>query len=189
MGVVGVALLVALEKVFPPMPSELVLPLAGYLTGQGRMSLSGAIIAATVGSVAGALVLYVISAAMGEKRVRHFAKRYGRWLQLGDEDLDHADKWFDRHGDMAALSGPLIPLVRSAVSIPAGFRRMSIWKFTIFTTIGSAIWNSILIGLGWWAGDRWQVVEQYASYFNYAVLTLLIIGIGWWIWKRRSSHS
>lgn len=186
LGVVGVAMLVALEKVFPPIPSELILPLAGYLSGRGQMSLPGVIIAATFGSVAGALILYAIAAKLGEPRVRSLAKRYGRWIQLGDEDLDKADGWFDRHGDMAALTGPLVPLVRSGVSIPAGFRRMPVWKFALFTTIGSAVWNGILVGLGWWAGHRWHIVEQYASYFNYAILVLIGGGIGWWIWRRRS---
>lgn len=185
MGLIGVAVLVALEKVFPPFPSELILPLAGYLSGRGQMSLPGVIIAATCGSVVGALILYAIAAKLGEPRVRSFAKRYGRWIKLGDEDLDKADSWFDRHGDMAALTGPLVPLVRSAVSIPAGFRGMSVWKFATLTTIGSAVWNSILVGLGWWAGDRWHIVKQYASYFNYAILALIFGGIGWWIWKRR----
>jgi membrane protein DedA with SNARE-associated domain len=186
MGLIGVAILVAFEKVFPPVPSELILPLAGYLSGRGQMSLPGVIIAATFGSVAGALILYGIAAKLGETRVRSFAKRYGRWIQLGDEDLDKADSWFDRHGDMAALTGPLVPLVRSAVSIPAGLRGMSVWKFAILTTIGSAVWNSILVGLGWWAGDRWHIVNQYVGYFNYVILVLIAGGIGWWIWKRRS---
>lgn len=185
MGLWGVGLLVALEKVFPPIPSELILPLAGYLTGQGRMSLTGAIIAATIGSVIGALVLYYIAARLGEDRIRTFSKRYGTWLQISDEDLDKADGWFDRHGGTAALIGPLMPVARSAVSLPAGFRHMAVWKFTLYTTIGSAVWNSLLIGLGWWAGDQWHRIEQYAGYFNYAVIAGFVTSIGWFIWKRR----
>jgi membrane protein DedA with SNARE-associated domain len=189
MGLFGVGLLVALEKVFPPIPSELILPLTGYLTGQGRMSFAGAIIASTMGSVAGALVLYYIAMWYGEDRVRTFSKRYGHWLQIGDEDLDKADEWFDRRGGAAALFGPLIPVVRSAVSLPAGFRHMAVWKFSLYTAIGSTVWNSLLIGLGWWAGDQWHVVEQYAGYFSYFVIALFVIGIAWFVWKRRASFS
>lgn len=185
MGLPGVAFFVALEKVFPPIPSELILPLAGFLAGRGRWSLPAVIIAATIGSVAGALILYWIAARLGEARARSFAQHYGRWLQISNRDLDRAGDWFDRYGDRAVLIGPLIPVIRSAVSVPAGFRGMSAWKFAGYTSVGSAVWNSILIGLGWWLGDRWQLVEQYTGYFSYAVLALVIAGIGWFIWKRR----
>ena len=189
MGLLGLALLVALEKVFPPIPSELILPLAGYLTGQGRMSFWGAIVASTIGSVVGALILYYIAVWYGEDRVRAFSKRYGHWLQISDEDLDKADDWFDRRGGAAALFGPLIPVIRSAVSLPAGFRHMVVWKFSLYTAIGSAVWNTLLIGLGWWAGDQWHVVEQYVGYFSYVVVVLLAAGIVWFIWTRRRASS
>lgn len=189
MGLVGVGLLVALEKIFPPIPSELILPLAGYLTGQGRMSFIGAIIASTIGSVAGSLVLYYIAMWYGEDRIRTFSKRYGHWLQIGDEDLDKADDWFDRQGGKAALFGPLIPVVRSAVSLPAGFRHMPVLKFAFYTAIGSTVWNGLLIGLGWWAGDQWHVVEQYVGYMSYVVVTLIVGSIIWFVWKRRASFS
>lgn len=186
MGLPGVAFLVALEKVFPPIPSELILPLAGYLAGRGRMSLPGVIIAATIGSVAGALILYWIAAHLGDERARVFARHYGRWLRISDRDLDRAGDWFDRYGDRAVLIGPLIPVIRSAVSLPAGFRGMPVWKFTGYTAIGSAVWNSVLIGLGRWLGDRWQLVEEYTGYFSYIVLALIVAGLGWFIWRRRS---
>jgi len=176
-GYVGIALLIALEHVFPPIPSEAILPLAGFLSGQGRFWLPLTILSATVGSVVGAILLYGIAARLGEDRVRHLARRHGKWLRVTEDDLDRADGWFDRHGSTAALIGPLIPLVRSFVSIPAGFRDITALRFAIFTAFGSAVWNSALIGLGWVLGDRWHVVERYASYVTYAVVIILVAGV------------
>ena len=120
LGYVGVAVVLALESVFPPIPSEAVLPLTGFLVSQGKMSFLGALIASTVGAVVGALILYWMGYALGEDRIRSLIKQHGRWLLLTEEDLDRSQAWFDRHGRVAVLIGRLAPLVRSLVSIPAG---------------------------------------------------------------------
>ena len=185
LGYVGVAALVAFECVFPPMPSELILPLAGFLAGQGRFWLPLVIVAATVGSTAGALVVYALGAWLGEPRVRALTDRYGTWLRLTGDDLDRAERWFDRHGGEAVIIGHLAPLVRSVISLPAGLRRMPLWKFVLYTAVGAGLWNSVLVTLGWALGDRWQHVNQYATYVEYVVLTAIVGAIAWFIWNRR----
>lgn len=188
-GYVGVAALVALENIFPPIPSEIILPLAGFLAGQGRFWLPAVILAATVGSVAGALVLYMVGERVGERRLRVLIGRYGRWFGLGVDDLDRANSWFDQHGPAAVLLCRLIPVVRSLVSLPAGLRRMSLVTFTIYTAIGSGLWNGALIGLGWILGDQWHEVERYVGILQYVVIVVAAAAVAWFIWKRRFAKS
>lgn len=184
LGYGGIAVLIAIESVFPPIPSELILPLAGYLAGQGRMWLPAAILAATVGSVAGALALYGLGAWWGEARVRGFVRRYGHYLLISEQDLNRAIDWFNDHGGRSVLIGRLAPVVRSLVSIPAGIERMPIARFVLFTALGSGLWNSVLIGFGWWLGDRWELVEQYLTWVQIAVVAVIALAIGRFIWRR-----
>jgi membrane protein DedA with SNARE-associated domain len=174
MGAVGVAALVALENLFPPLPSEVVLPLAGFLAGQGKLSLAAVLVAATVGSVVGALVLYWAGAALGRDRMRRMAER----LPLMDaDDVDRAQGWFDRHGRSAVLVGRLVPGVRSLVSIPAGIARMPLLPFVGYTTLGSAAYNAVLVLLGHQLGSRWTSVERYSDPINYGVYGLIVVGV------------
>ena len=174
MGAVGVAALVALENLFPPLPSEVILPLAGFLAGQGKLSLAAVIVAATVGSVVGALVLYWAGAALGRERLRRIAER----TPLMDaDDVDRAQGWFDRHGRTAVLAGRLVPGVRSLISIPAGVSRMPLLPFLAYTTLGSAAYNAVLVLLGHQLGSRWTSVEKYSDPINYGVYALIALGI------------
>jgi len=184
LGYVGVAFLVALESVVPPIPSELVLPLAGFVAGRGDASVVGMAAAATVGSVIGALVLYWISAAIGPERLRAFVVRYGRWLGVKEADLDRAEAWFDKRSDIAVLVCRCVPLVRSLVSIPAGFRRMPIWRFIVFTAIGSAVWNIALVGAGALLGERWEQVGDVVGSLQTVVIVVIAAGLAWFVWKR-----
>jgi len=180
LGYAGLAMIIALENVFPPIPSEAVLPLAGFLTGQGRMSFPGAILAATFGAVVGALVLYGVGYWFGDARLRWLVIRYGRLLGVSESDLDKANGWFDRHGGRAVLFCRVVPIVRSLISIPAGIRRMPLLPFIGYTALGAGIWNTILIAAGWWLGDRWEDVEQYVGYLQYVVIAAVIaVGILW----------
>lgn len=183
-GYLGVALLVALENVFPPIPSEVILPLAGFVAARGEASLVGMIFAATVGSVAGAWVLYLLAALIGEARLRRLVDRYGRWFRVSNQDLDRADAWFDRHAGLSVLLCRCIPLVRSLVSVPAGFRRMNPVSFTLYTTMGSLVWNGVLIGAGYLLGDRWQQVESYVGLLQTGVLVLVGAAVLWFLWHR-----
>ncbi len=186
LGAFGVAVLVALENLFPPIPSELVLPLAGYLASTGRMGLVVAILAATAGSVAGALVLYWAGAALGRARLVRIIDR----VPLVDvADLERSEAWFDRYGGTAVLIGRLIPAVRSLISVPAGLRRMPLGRFTLYTTIGSGVYNVVLISLGYTLGERWETVGRYSDYVNYtvyaAIVLTVVVFVGRRLWLRR----
>ena len=184
LGYIGLLLMIALENVFPPIPSEVVLPLAGFLTGQGRMWFPGAVLAATIGSLLGALVLYYAGYYFGERRVRALVRRFGKWAMISEADIDKADVWFDRHDREAVLIGRLFPVVRSLISIPAGIRHMRMGKFLLYTAIGSAVWNSVLIGIGWILGDNWEVVEEYVGYLQYLVILGVLAAILWFVYRK-----
>lgn len=184
LGYIGLLLMIALENVFPPIPSELVLPLAGFLTGQGRMWFPGAVLAATAGSLLGALILYYAGYYFGEHRVRALVRRFGKWAMVSESDIDKADDWFDRHDRAAVFTGRLFPVVRSLISIPAGIRHMPLGKFLVYTTAGSAIWNTVLIGFGWILGDNWNVVEEYVGYLQYVVVLAILAGVAWFVYMK-----
>jgi len=173
LGYLGVAMLVALENVFPPIPSEVVLGLAGYTAARGDASLVGMIIAATVGSVVGALALYGLAAAVGPVRVRAITIRYGGWIGFSEHDLDRAEVWFDRRSRSAVLVCRCVPLIRSLISIPAGFRRMPLGAFTLFTLLGSLVWNTLLIVAGYVLAEQWDKLLDYTEPFQYLVLTII----------------
>jgi membrane protein DedA with SNARE-associated domain len=181
LGEPGVGLLVALESLVPPIPSEVVLSLAGYLASAGRVSLVLVLIAATVGSMLGALALYWLGQVVGEDRLRRWIDR----IPLVDaDDLDKADRWFERHQNAAVLLGRCAPVVRSLVSIPAGANRMPLGRFTAFTAIGSGAWNALLIGAGYLLGSRWQRVEQFSHWFDYAIVASFVVTAAVWVAKK-----
>lgn len=184
LGYGGVAGLVALENVFPPIPSEVILPLAGFVAGQGDASLVGMVVAATIGSMLGAFLLYGIAAGVGPFRLRRFVVRFGGWFGLDEADLDRTEQWFDRRADWAVLLGRCVPLIRSLVSIPAGFRRMPLARFGVLTVIGSLVWNAALIGAGYFLGERWEQVGDRLELFQTVVLVAIAIGMGWFVWRR-----
>jgi membrane protein DedA with SNARE-associated domain len=172
LGAIGVGLLVALESIFPPIPSEVVLPLAGFLAGQGKLGFAAVLVWATVGSLVGALALYWLGAALGIERLCKLADR----VPLMDHrDVERAGGWFARHGRWAVLLGRMVPGVRSLVSIPAGVARMPLWLFTLLTVVGSAVWNALFIGLGWLLGDQWTEVGKYSDVINYVVIGGIVL--------------
>lgn len=185
LGYIGVALMVALENLFPPIPSEIVLPLAGFLVGQGRFSFPVVVMAATAGSIVGGLALYAIGYWFGATRLRRFVDRYGRFFLLDVGDFDSARNHFNAHGTKAVLFGRCIPIIRSLISIPAGLVGMPLGKFILYTAIGSTAWNATLIGLGWILGSQWERTEDYVGYLDYAVFLAIIAGVVWFIWKKR----
>ena len=183
----GIALGIFLENVFPPIPSEVILPLAGFTAAQGRYSLVEAILWATLGSITGALLLYGIGAALGLDRLRAIVKK----MPLVDvADVDKADAWFDKHGPKAVFFGRFIPGIRSLISIPAGIDRMSLTKFAGLTLAGSLLWNTLFVWLGFQLGDHYHLVEKYMDPISkavYAIIALAIVfTIAWMI--RRSMH-
>ncbi len=184
LGYVGVAFLVALESVFPPIPSELVLPLAGFVAGRGDASLPGMIVAATIGSVVGAWILYGISAWIGPVRLRAFVVRYGRWFGIKEDDLTRAEVWFDRRSNVAVLVGRCVPIIRSIVSVPAGFRRMPLVLFTVLTAAGSLVWNVALVSAGAVLGENWERVGDVVSLFQTAVVVVIVGLVLWFVFDR-----
>ncbi|HSO48920.1 MAG TPA: DedA family protein [Acidimicrobiia bacterium] len=184
LGYGGVAFLVALENLFPPIPSEVVLPLAGFVASSGDASLVGMIVAATIGSMVGAFLLYGIAAAVGPIRLRALVVRHGRWFGLDETDLDKTEEWFDRKANSAVLICRCIPLMRSLISIPAGFRRMRLVPFTIFTLAGSLVWNVLLIGAGYLLGEQWNKVEAPLELFQTLVLLVIGLALAWFIWRK-----
>jgi membrane protein DedA with SNARE-associated domain len=189
LGYVGVALLVALENLFPPIPSEIVLPFAGFVARDGDASLWGMIVAATVGSLAGALALYGIAHAIGPERLEAFVVRHGKWLRLSVRDLERAERWFDRRAVVAVMVGRCIPLIRSLVSIPAGFRRMPLPRFVLYSVLGSLVWNTALIGAGYLLREQWEDVEPIMAWLQYVVIAAIVAGVAWFVWSRFVSGS
>ncbi|WP_369135001.1 DedA family protein [Modestobacter sp. I12A-02662] len=178
LGVVGVGLTILIETVIPPIPSEAVLGAAGVLINDGRMSIVPTIIAATIGSVVGAVVLYLVGRGLGPQRSHAFLDR----LPLVEtEDVDRTFEWFERHGRSAVFFGRMVPIVRSFISVPAGVVRMPWPQFLLFTAGGSLIWNSVLIGLGVAAGD---FVQENLHYLDYAVVAAVVLGVGWMVYRR-----
>ncbi|MCI0425143.1 MAG: DedA family protein [Actinobacteria bacterium] len=184
LGYVGVAALVALENLFPPIPSEVVLPLAGFVAATGEASLPGMILAATIGSLTGAVILYTIAAAIGPHRLRRAVARHGRWLRIEVADLDRTEAWFDRRAGIAVLVCRCIPLIRSLISIPAGFRRMPIGPFLLYTALGSLVWNVLLVGAGYLLGEQWERVEAPLDLLQGLVIALIVAAIVWFVWAR-----
>lgn len=183
-GYAGIVFLIALENVFPPIPSEVILPLTGLLVNRGELNFIGALIASTLGSVLGALCIYYLSQRLGKQRVLSFANRYGAFIGISKSDLEKALELFHKHGGKLVFFGRVVPTIRSVVSIPAGLAQMELKKFVLYTALGSAIWNGTLIGVGWALGDRWQEIQRYTKILEYGVLILILGGIVWLFWRK-----
>jgi membrane protein DedA with SNARE-associated domain len=174
-GYFGIAFLMFLENVFPPIPSEFIMPLAGFMTSKEEQTLPGVVLAGTIGSVLGALALYYAGYFIGEGRLNRLIDKYGRWLTISLEDLERAKGWFAKHGRLAVLVCRLIPGIRSLISIPAGIARMPLVSFLFYTAIGSAFWTAMLAYGGYVLGDKFQQVEKYLNPVSYVVLLAIAL--------------
>lgn len=184
MGYVGIALLMFAENLFPPIPSELIMPLAGFTVAQGKMNLVLAVIAGLVGTMLGALPWYYAGKLLGEERLKSLADKYGKWIAISSRDIDKADNWFDRHGAKAVLFCRLVPGVRTLISLPAGLSEMSLVPFLIYSTIGSALWIFALTYAGYLLGDNYDRVDEYLGPVSKIVLVILLIWFALWVGKR-----
>lgn len=189
LGYPGIAFLMFLENVFPPIPSELIMPLAGFTATLGELSLLGVILAGTLGSLLGQLPLFYLGRFADEARLKRWADRYSKWLAVSGEDVAKADDWFDRHGSKAVFFCRLIPGVRSLISIPAGMSGMSLLPFLLYTALGTAIWSGLLAYLGSVLGQNYTVVERYLGPASYAVLGVLVLGAIFWVVRRRARRG
>ncbi len=181
LGSPGAAVAIALESIFPPIPSELVLPLAGFTASQGGLDLVAAITWTTVGSVVGALALYALGRKLGPARLRKIAAKVPL---LDPEDIDKTDAWFERHGRKAVFFGRMVPLFRSLISIPAGVRSMPLLTFVLLTAGGSAIWNATLILAGYFLGEQWDVAQRYTGIVQKIIGVAVLVALIWFVIKR-----
>lgn len=180
LGWFGVFLLMLAENVFPPIPSEVILPLAGYWAMQSKGSLLTVIVAGTLGSVFGATLWYYVGRWLGMSRLKQFAADHGRWLTLTPEEIDHVDRWFDRHGPWAVLFGRMVPGIRTLISVPAGVTGMPLVPFLAWTFVGSAMWTSLLAVAGYELGERYTQVAGIVEPASNAVLGVIVI---WYLWR------
>jgi membrane protein DedA with SNARE-associated domain len=186
-GYPALGVLVFLENLFPPIPSEVILPLAGFYVNSGELTFIGAVLAATAGSVAGALVIYGLARFGG----RALLLRHGRWLRIRESDLDRADDWFDRHGAIVVLVGRLVPGARSLVSIPAGLSEMPLGRFVALTALGSTLWNAALVGAGWGLGRSYEKVGGIVGPVGTGVTVAIIAAVlvVWWRRRRKPAEG
>ena len=186
LGAPGAGIAIALENLFPPLPSELFLPLAGFTASQGKMNLFAAILWTTTGSVAGALALYDLGALLGRDRIRAIAQR----LPLVDvSDVDRTEEWFARHGKATVFFGRMVPIFRSLISIPAGVERMPLPGFILLTASGSLIWNTALILAGYLLGENYHLVDQYMGLVSKIVIGLVVVAVVWFVVSRLSQRK
>jgi membrane protein DedA with SNARE-associated domain len=187
---VGVFVLILAGSLYLPVPTELTLPLFGFLIGNGRLSFVPVLLAATAARVCAALVLYSVGYRLKEARLRRVIEPFERSKLLFVSDFETASAVFERHGGKAILVGHLIPGVGALVSVPAGLKRMPVrGRFLGYTILGCSIWNASLIGLGWALGGRWRIVEVFTSFVGGAVLIVLISATVWFFWRRRKVHK
>ena len=174
LGSIGAGVAVAIENLFPPIPSEVILPLAGFTASQGSIVLWEVLLWTTVGSVVGALALYGLGAWLGPARLRRIVDRMPL---MKVSDVDRAEAWFAKHGSKAVFFGRMIPIFRSLISIPAGIQRMPLLRFTLLTTAGSAIWNTVFVMAGYLLGEQWHRIEQYADGLQLVVVAAVIAAV------------
>lgn len=175
-GYLGIVSLITIENLFPPIPSEVILTFGGFATTISNITVIGVIIASTVGSVIGAVILYLLGRVLSVAKLEKFSEsKFGKILGLEKADIEKSVNWFDSKGKYAVLFGRFIPIIRSLVSVPAGMAKMAMLPFLILTTIGSLIWNTVLVILGRIAGDSWNVIAMYVGGYSDIVLILFMI--------------
>jgi membrane protein DedA with SNARE-associated domain len=185
----GVGILMAVENVVLPIPSELIMPFAGFRTVRGPMTLVGVIIAGTVGSVLGGLPLYYAGYALGEERLRRWIERYGKWVLLRGKDLDRAADRFSGNSFLDVTLGQLLPGVRGVISIPAGLARMNVGLFLLANFIGTLVWCTVLAVAGRMLGRNFARIHQFLGPAGWAILGALVLGVAFWLIRRRRSQS
>jgi len=190
-GYFGVAFLIMIENLFPPIPSEVILTFGGFMTTTTELNIPLMIVAATIGAVVGAAILYGLGTLLDVERLDKIVDKYGNILRITHADIHKADSWFDRYGFWTVFFCRFVPLIRSLISLPAGMANMNFGLFLLFTTVGTVIWNTVLIYLGAAVGSQWETIVHYMDiYSNIAYVILGIIGIAviiWYIRKRKQT--
>jgi membrane protein DedA with SNARE-associated domain len=188
----GIFFLIALENLFPPIPSEVILTFGGFVTASSDLTITGVIVVSTIGSVVGAVLLYGVGRLLDVERLEKIIERYGHILRLTKEDIHKADAWFDKYGVWTVFFCRMIPLIRSLISIPAGMSNMNFPLFLVLTTAGTLIWNTILVNLGAAVGDSWKDIVAYMDVFSnvvYAILAIIFLLVVVWYIKKRKERA
>jgi membrane protein DedA with SNARE-associated domain len=191
-GYAGVAIAMAIESAAIPIPSELILPFAGWSVSRGvlepltgaQWTYWGAVIAGVVGNTVGSLASYAVGALGG----RPLLERYGRYVLISSHDLDVADRWFARWGDLTVLFSRMLPIVRTFISVPAGIARMPLWRFTLFSIVGAVPWVMLLVWAGMLLGDNWLELKHNLRGLDYAVAAIIVLGVALFIWRHVRSR-
>ena len=186
-GYIGIIFAMFAENVFPPIPSELIMPAAGFAVARGDLNLILVILAGTLGSVLGALPLYYLGRLLNEDRLMLFTEKYGKYVFVKPSDIRSSSVWFDKHGNKAVFFGRMVPGIRSFISIPAGMSKMPILPFLAFTALGSSIWTSLLTVAGYYFGENYEVIETMLAPYSKGFLLLAVVIIIAWFIKRRLS--
>ncbi|HEY9627556.1 MAG TPA: DedA family protein [Coleofasciculaceae cyanobacterium] len=189
LGYVGIALMMFLENLFPPIPSELIMPLAGFTAAKGEMALAPAIAAGVIGTMLGALPWYYLGKILGEERIKLWIDRHGAWLGLSAAEIDKSKRWFYRHGNKAVFFGRLVPGIRTLISLPAGFSNMPMSQFLIYSTLGTIAWVSLLTFAGYLLGDNYERVDDYLGPVSKLVVLALLIAFGIWVFRTLKGRS
>lgn len=187
----GIFLVMVVENLFPPIPSEVVLPFGGFIATRSAMTVPMVIAVATLGSLVGALILYGIGTILTRARVTFLVERYGKFFRITVKDIDKAFDWFERYGKWTVFFGRMVPLIRSLISVPAGMSRMNMPLFFIYTTVGSLIWNTLLVCIGAALGNSWTKITAFINVYSnmiYVVIALAVIGTLVWLFRRKSSE-
>ncbi len=189
-GYLGIALLMAVENIFPPIPSELIMGVGGFAVANGSMRFVPLLIAGTIGSTLGNYVLFLVADRLGYERLQPFVDRWGRWLTMEWEDVETGTRFFRKHGGAVVFALRFMPMFRSVVSIPAGLAHMKHWQFLAYTAAGAAIWNAFLIALGRWAGRAFGEAEQWLGWATIAVAGLTVVYYVYRVitWKPRAKR-
>jgi len=190
LGYFGVAVLMFAETVFPPLPSEVIMPLAGLRASRGALSVPGVVAAGAAGAMTGNLCWYAVARMLGIDRLHGLVDRHGRWLTLGWEEVERARNWFRDHGALFVCMGRIVPTVRSVISIPAGLLRMPLGPFLIWSTIGTTAWTATLASAGYFLGQRYGTVERYLGLISTAIIVALVLWYVWRVatWRRRRAR-
>jgi membrane protein DedA with SNARE-associated domain len=189
LGAVGIGVLMLLENVFPPLPSELIMPLGGYLSARGRMSFWSTVAAGTLGSLLGAVLWYGVGRRVTRERLRGWVEAHGVWLAMTPGDVDRASRWFGEHGGKAVLIGRLVPVVRTLISVPAGFSRMPFLPFLLYSAVGTALWTGALTYAGRLLGSQFQQVDRYLGWVAWAVIAASAVAYVYRVVQIRRQHG
>jgi membrane protein DedA with SNARE-associated domain len=189
LGYWGIGLLMFLENLFPPIPSELIMPLAGFTVAKGQMDFILVIIAGVVGTILGAFPWYYIGKFISEERLEHLADKYGKWISVSAKDIKKANNWFNEHGGKAVFFCRLVPGVRTLISLPAGINNMPLIPFTLYSTLGTTIWVTFLTFLGYKLGDHYELVDQYLGPVSKIVLAIIVIFFILWVVRKQMRRS